>query len=46
MVFEILLRRVNSWLSLNEDVELSLPLAPSLPRCCHVLFLEDNGLNL
>jgi hypothetical protein len=33
------------WMQSEEDVELSAPLAPCLPECCHASHL-DNGLNL
>jgi hypothetical protein len=37
---------VFSWLSSEQDVELSAPPAPFLPGCCHASCHDDNGLNL
>jgi hypothetical protein len=34
------------WLPSDQDVELSAPLTPSLPTCCHVSCDDDNGQNL
>jgi hypothetical protein len=31
---------------LDQDVELSAPTEPSLLRCCHASYHDDNGLNL
>jgi hypothetical protein len=30
----------------DQDVELSAPLLPCLPECCHACHHDENGLNL
>ena len=39
-------RSQSSRLPSEQDVELSAPSAPRLPRCCQASCLDDNGLNL
>jgi hypothetical protein len=38
--------RVFSWLSSDQDVELSAPSAPCLSGCCHAFCYDDNGLKV